>query len=148
VSRLSKQCVILINSQPYGPVTGTALQGYSSKANLTYMREKGRSEIECPLANPTSGPAYSVFFFLHIIRIFSFNFTYPVRCFRVPPGVRLAQVEDHCLEPDVLSLSSAGYTTKSVLTSKQFPVSSAFNIRPCCGLPRVSHGTETIGCHE
>jgi hypothetical protein len=50
-----------------------------------------------PVANPKSGSDYSVF-----IKFFFFNFTYPVRCFHVPPkmalhtpGVHVPQVEDH-----------------------------------------------------
>jgi hypothetical protein len=29
------------------------------------------------------------------IDVFFFNFTYPLRCLRVPPGVRVPQVEYH-----------------------------------------------------
>jgi hypothetical protein len=44
-----------------------------------------------PVANPKSGLDYSKF-----IMIFFFNFTHPVRCFRVPQRcLRITQVEDN-----------------------------------------------------
>jgi hypothetical protein len=61
-----------------------------------------------------------------IIYIF-FNFTYPLRCFLVPPGVRVTQVEDHCIivlkQPKYSHLnkannSSSNYTNKYTLFGK------------------------------
>jgi hypothetical protein len=60
--------------------------------NYILETSKWRSQIGSPVANPKSGPVYSV----RITKFFSVNFTYPVRCFRVPPGVRVTEVEDHC----------------------------------------------------
>jgi hypothetical protein len=47
-----------------------------------------------PVANPKSGP--SLFSAYHVIMLF-FNFTYPLRCFRALPGLRVTQVEDHSM---------------------------------------------------
>jgi hypothetical protein len=40
-----------------------------------------------PVANPNPIQCLSRFFFF---------FTYPVRCFRVPPWIRVPQAENHC----------------------------------------------------
>jgi hypothetical protein len=44
----------------------------------------GLVSADLPMANPKSDPDYSVFMTKYF---FSSNFTYPVRCFRVSPGV-------------------------------------------------------------
>jgi hypothetical protein len=45
-----------------------------------------------PVADPKSGPDYSVF----ITKIFYLNFTYPTRCFRLPLiRLRVPLVDDH-----------------------------------------------------
>jgi hypothetical protein len=50
------------------------------------------------VANPKSGP--DLFSVYHEIIYIFFNFTYPLRCLRVPPGVRVPQVEYHwCIGP-------------------------------------------------
>jgi hypothetical protein len=46
------------------------------------------------VTNPKSGRDYSVFIMKYIY--FIFNFTYPLKCLRGPPGVRVPQVEYHC----------------------------------------------------
>jgi hypothetical protein len=47
--------------------------------------------------SPVSNPKFALIKqCLSEIKIYFFNFTYPVRCFRVPPGVRVQQVGDHC----------------------------------------------------
>ena len=43
-----------------------------------------------------------------IIYIYFFNFTYPLRCLRVPPGVRLPQVEYHCFTPSWFTVKHIG----------------------------------------
>jgi hypothetical protein len=52
-----------------------------------------------PVANPKSGPDYLVLIIKQYIYLF-FKFTYPLRCLRVPPGVRVPQVEYHCFRGD------------------------------------------------
>jgi hypothetical protein len=45
----------------------------------------------------------------------NFNFTYPVRCLRVPPGVRIPQVEDRCFR-ELIILSVFGWLVVIVLS--------------------------------
>jgi hypothetical protein len=60
-------------------------------------KKKWRFQIECPLSPGLLWLTQNLaLFFLCLSRNnILFNFTYPVRCFRIPPGIIVAQVIDH-----------------------------------------------------
>jgi hypothetical protein len=111
VSRLSRQCGILNISQPYMPplpVTGIgSLCFYITKNCVISTQESALSQYSLfiltitrsrcsPVANPKSGPDYSVFITKYIF--FFSNFPYaanvfarPLRGFRVSQGVLVPQ---------------------------------------------------------
>jgi hypothetical protein len=43
----------------------------------------------------------NIYIYIYIYIVCSFNFTYPLRCLRVPPGVRVPQVEYHCSSVEI-----------------------------------------------
>jgi hypothetical protein len=74
------------------------------QTKIMKKRQKWPSQIECPyvqspIPNPVSGPDFSVFvtnnIYIYIYIYIYIHFTYPVRCFHVPPGLSVPHVEDH-----------------------------------------------------
>jgi hypothetical protein len=63
---------------------------YLAKRNYIGERER---EMALPHRMSLNDPDYSVY---HKVIYICLNFTYPVRCLRVIPGVQVPQVEDHC----------------------------------------------------
>jgi hypothetical protein len=60
------------------------------------------------VANPKSSPDYSVFIIK--LYIYFFYFTYPLRCLRVPLGVRVPQVETTALDHTQLDTHTLTHT--------------------------------------
>jgi hypothetical protein len=69
------------------------------------------------VANPKSGPDYSVFIMKQSF-LFS-NFTYPLRCLREPPGVSVPQVEYHCSRPSSLLVSEHAHVFILIITTNK-----------------------------
>jgi hypothetical protein len=59
-------------------------------------------------------------YYYYIVIILFFNFSYPLRCLRVPPRVRVPQVEYQWIRARPLPFKSLS-TLKALLNNPQFP---------------------------